>query len=243
MTYHEIPPSPLLANYIDSYWFFHNTQPSDYESHILPDCCMDIILHISQNTISVCGVMTTAKTVAIQPGEKLFGIRFHPGILPALLKMPAHLLQDVVVSLKGINQQLYEKLSHIHTLNSPEELSRACDHIFEQEVLQVDMPTISNRLQAETPRGFTVRKLAAHIGTSIRHLERLFSEHIGITPKRFLKIRRFQTLEEHLHEDTTPLASLSVQCGYADQPHMNKEYKQLTGNRPLVSRMSRFYKR
>ena len=62
---------------------------------------------------------------------------------------------------------------------------------------------------------------------------RVFSEHIGTTPKDFLRIIRLQrTLSVLQHNPGIGFAQLSYECGYTDQSHMIKEFKLFSGYTP-----------
>ena len=62
---------------------------------------------------------------------------------------------------------------------------------------------------------------------------RVFSEHIGTTPKDFLRIIRLQrTLSVLQHNQGIGFAQLSYECGYTDQSHMIKEFKLFSGYTP-----------
>lgn len=243
MVYQEIKPSKLLSSHIDSYWFFESTNEAEQEMPILPDCCMDIIYNLSNDNIFVCGVMTTTQTVPIKPDQKFFGIRFMPGVLPALLNVPADELKNKNIPLQEISRHFFEKISPLRNLSQTTEMVRVCDSIFEQETKHVDIVTkLFSCSKIEDTHRNSVKDLSQRMKMSVRHLERLFAKYIGLTPKHFLKIRRFQSFHSHLQGTRGNLATTSLLCGYADQSHMNKEYKQLTSATPTSKKMSRFYK-
>ena len=86
----------------------------------------------------------------------------------------------------------------------------------------------------ETSNGqVKVKDLAKQLGISIRTLERLFAEHVGMAPKTFARILRLQSvlaiLRARRFRDSTDLA---FACGYADQSHLLKDFKALTGRLP-----------
>ncbi len=243
MTYQEIQPPAPLDTYIDAYWFFENTGGTSCEMPILPDCCMDIIYDLSNDTIVVWGVMTTAQMVKIEPHHKFFGIRFVPGALPGLIDVPAMTLRDYNMPLQKINARIFEKIVSLRNLNSPVDVSCACNAFFAKHVkyLGTTMKLFSYA-NADDIYRYSVKDLSEKMDMSVRHTERLFARHIGLTPKHFLKIRRFQNVHHRLQNTHAALATISAQCGYADQSHMNKEYKQLTSATPTSKKMSHFYK-
>lgn len=243
MAYQEIKPSKLLSSHIDSYWFFENTDETEQEILILPDCCMDIVCDLSNDKIFISGVMTTAQTVLIKPGRKFFGIRFMPGVLPTLLNVSADELKNQNIPLQKISKRFFEKILLLCSLNSSKEMGRMCDPIFEKEIGRVDVVTkLFSNSKIEGAHRNSVKDLSQRMKMSVRHIERLFAKYIGLTPKHFLKIRRFQNFHNHLQETHGKLATISLQCGYTDQSHMNKEYKQLTSATPTSKKMSHFYK-
>lgn len=78
-----------------------------------------------------------------------------------------------------------------------------------------------------------LRTAASRLGWSERHTERLFLAELGLTPKQFQRVQRFeQTLLRALQAPAMPLAELAVAGGYADQAHMSHEFRRLSGEAP-----------
>lgn len=73
--------------------------------------------------------------------------------------------------------------------------------------------------------------LAAGLGLSARQLERRFRAHVGLPPKAFARVARFDRAVRRLG-DGTPLALLALDCGYADQAHFSHEFRSLAGMAP-----------
>jgi AraC-like DNA-binding protein len=75
-----------------------------------------------------------------------------------------------------------------------------------------------------------VTEVAAHVGWSRRHLSERFRLATGLTPKEAARIARFETARSLLLAPAPiPLAELAVRCGYADQPHLAREWREFTG--------------
>jgi transcriptional regulator GlxA family with amidase domain len=78
-----------------------------------------------------------------------------------------------------------------------------------------------------------VDALAAGLGLSARSLERLFLEQLGLTPKRLVRLVRLRRVLARLEAGSFgTLAELALTCGYSDQPHLTRDFKQLTGRLP-----------
>jgi AraC-like DNA-binding protein len=75
-----------------------------------------------------------------------------------------------------------------------------------------------------------IEDLAAHVGWSRRHLGERFRLATGITPKQAARIARFEATRRLLVDRRRPpLAEVAARCGYADQPHLAREWQALAG--------------
>jgi AraC-like DNA-binding protein len=78
-----------------------------------------------------------------------------------------------------------------------------------------------------------VRDLARNIGLSQRRFIQVFTNEIGMTPKLFCRVQRFQRALAQLRPDATPnLARLAMDCGYFDQSHMIRDFHAFSGFSP-----------
>ncbi len=79
----------------------------------------------------------------------------------------------------------------------------------------------------------TVTDLAGELGCSRRHLVAGFREHIGLPPKRVARILRFGRVLSLLEESGgRGLGDIALACGYADQPHLNRDFRAFAGTSP-----------
>ena len=78
-----------------------------------------------------------------------------------------------------------------------------------------------------------LKSIAQRLGFSDRYLRRIFEEHVGISPKTYLKIMRFQR-SLALMESNESYTAIAFKCGYFDQAHLNKEFKNYTGVSPAA---------
>ncbi len=78
-----------------------------------------------------------------------------------------------------------------------------------------------------------IKQLCSPIGISSRQLERVFNKHLGIAPKTFMRINRFQnTVNRLLFTKYENLTDITYQSGYYDQMHFIKEFKKFSGSTP-----------
>jgi len=79
----------------------------------------------------------------------------------------------------------------------------------------------------------TVEQLAASAGVSRQHLTRLFREEVGVTPKLYCRLARFQAGLAYANTSAKiSWADVAVQFGYTDQSHLIAEFSEFTGLTP-----------
>lgn len=79
----------------------------------------------------------------------------------------------------------------------------------------------------------TVQELAHRVGWSRRHLSERFRSAFGLTTKQAVRLVRFDRSVTALRHGARDLASTAAFCGYADQPHLTREWQALAGSTPV----------
>ncbi|MFJ8042624.1 helix-turn-helix domain-containing protein [Kitasatospora sp. NPDC096147] len=77
-----------------------------------------------------------------------------------------------------------------------------------------------------------VARLAEEVGWSRGHLVRRYTEQVGLSPKTTSRVLRFRRAVELLPRRTGDLAALAAECGYYDQAHLTREFRDLAGLTP-----------
>lgn len=91
------------------------------------------------------------------------------------------------------------------------------------------------RQLASTNGATDIGGLAARLEVSRKHLGTLFRREIGMTPKGVARVLRFETALAALRSGTvSSLADLAYACGYADQSHLNSEFRAMSGQSPTA---------
>lgn len=82
----------------------------------------------------------------------------------------------------------------------------------------------------------SIEELARRLGCSRRHLARRFAEDVGATPKQAARLMRFETARRLLQASAgcVPIARVAAECGFADQAHMAREFRELAGAPPTA---------
>ena len=85
------------------------------------------------------------------------------------------------------------------------------------------------------PRISALTAAARDLGWSPRQLGERFRQQVGITPKRYLRLRRFhQVVATTEARERVDWAGVSLDCGYHDQAHMAHEFREFAGLSPAA---------
>lgn len=78
----------------------------------------------------------------------------------------------------------------------------------------------------------SIAETASRQGISARQFERRFARNFGLSPKEWLRVKRFEASLVKLADDRESLANVAADAGYADQSHMTRDYRRATGLTP-----------
>jgi AraC-like DNA-binding protein len=84
----------------------------------------------------------------------------------------------------------------------------------------------------EYGRHLTLADLAAAAGVSRQHLLKLFRQHRGCTPTQSLYERRLSAATEQLSHTGLPIREIAARCGFANEFHFSRKFKQVHGQSP-----------
>jgi methylphosphotriester-DNA--protein-cysteine methyltransferase len=77
-------------------------------------------------------------------------------------------------------------------------------------------------------------ELAGDLGLSIRQFERRFHNVVGLPPRLFCRIRRFNSVLRVLGQQSPNWVDTAIACGYYDQAHLIRDCKNLSGDTPAI---------
>jgi AraC-like DNA-binding protein len=216
--YREFAPPPDLAPFVACVW------ASIHRGGVIfPDGCVDLVWH--GDRLVVAGPATGPATPGLPVGARVFGVRFRLGLAGTALGLPADEFADDAVPVAAIwGQEVDERVAAGGMVAL---LDVVREHLREATV---DPLTRAAALAMAAP-ATRVDALGAELGLSERQLRRRFAEAVGYGPKtlgRVLRLQRFLALARGGDE----LARLALSAGYADQAHLTREARRLTGRTP-----------
>lgn len=233
------PPAADLAPQVDFCWALGGGPTGPAFQEFLPDSGVHLVVRVSASTarIALMGPATEKASVQLAPGADYFGVRFRTGQAPRLADVRASELTNGHVDLAGIGGMSVDAVAeHLRALRDMP--SRQC--FIEALVRRAGPPLVRDPrcrraailLEAHGGR-LRVDDLAAELGLHARSLERLFLAELGIPPKRLARLVRLRQVLGALRSGAhRTLADVAHACGYADQPHLIKDFKDLTGRLP-----------
>ncbi|MCC5811613.1 MAG: AraC family transcriptional regulator [Ectothiorhodospiraceae bacterium] len=233
-TYYVRRPSDPLRGLVSHLWLGRDN--TDTVHAILPDGAVDLVFEIDDTDVRawIYGTTTHRTEVELERGRHYLGVRFQPGQSRHFLAVAASELTDRRSTeadlLRLPPDTLVGSLSPGATLLAT--LEQALISYLSRH------PPQSARIDraiamAQASRGLaSIRALVECYGGSRRQFERVFLQTTGVSAKRFSMITRFQHARDLLAGDKPSLADIAAISGYADQSHMNRDFRRLAAVPP-----------
>lgn len=202
---------------------------------VIPDGCIDLVF--CEDELIIAGPDTQSVELEVVPNRSYVGLRFRAGRAPKVLGMPASELLDQRISAEEMLGAraliLNERLA---SASSPRVAAAILENTVTGWLHDADpSDALVARAIAELqmPRAdWTVATLAARLGVSERQLRRRFLHAVGYGPKLFERVSRLRRFIYAASSHAGGLAALAADAGYADQPHLTRECRELTALTP-----------
>ena len=253
MIYQALPPHPSLSNCIASYFFIEMENGTAVDELVIPDGTHGLMFvqqarftrYCSTGENKVCGsYLFGQKSKAVYygfdtPGLHCFGVKFHPHGLKRFTEMPVSEFKDTMVEAPLVLGKEFSRLEdRALSANNAEEKKTLLDAYFIQKIQREEeqdyLLVISVLTEIHRNKGqMEIADLLLSFGLNYKRLERLFKKHIGLSPKAYCCIVRFNaTLFYQAKNPSDNLTQLAYSAGYFDQMHFVKEVKHFTNLTP-----------
>jgi AraC-like DNA-binding protein len=175
--------------------------------------------------------------ISAQQKVGIFGVSFFPQAIPLLFSLPAAVMtnqQVEIVDALGVSgKELEEKMLSAH---SNVERVNIITLFLEKQLTKSATPDsklLTLITHIITRQGLVnITPLVTEQCVSQRQLERKFKALTGFSPKTFSRIVRFEhSLSTYLHTHV-PLTQLAYACGYYDQSHFIRDFREFAGQHP-----------
>lgn len=246
-------PKPPLSKFVDNFWLYEGHEAGHKTERILPTGTLELVINLRQNELRMydaerlenCSrfsgaLVSGAHGRGFAPAEETFiiGVHFKPGGAFPFLGLPAGDLADTHVDLETLwgpsSDRLRERLCEARTsaerfhLLQEALLSRLCHGVEQHYVVSAAL-----EMFGKNQAGPTVREAAKYLGLSQRRFIQVFKAEVGMTPKLFSRIQRFQQTRTFIQQNPSPnWTALALDFGYFDQSHLIREFIEFSGLSP-----------
>ncbi|HEX9985792.1 MAG TPA: helix-turn-helix transcriptional regulator [Thermoanaerobaculia bacterium] len=180
------------------------------------------------------GPRSSSYVKQLSPGRSI-GMQFEAGAASLVFGVPAHELAERHTSLADLwGAEASELRERLASIEDPRALIEALERFLLARLPRVHGvdPAIAFALD-RFRRSVPVSQVVDQIGWSHRRFIQRFRETVGMTPKRFCRVRRLaHVLRLAERKPAASLAELALDAGYSDQPHFNREFRELTDMAP-----------
>lgn len=248
----HVPTFPL-NHFIESFFYYSGYNPVHSLDRFLPDGNVQIVFDLTEypkyihdnqtlKEIQSCrnvwfsGFRTEPITIPSGQQSEMLIITFHKGRAFPFLSEPMGQLTNYVVDAELV---LKNEILDLR------ELIKDCESI-EQKFLAIEANLLRNynltkdpfidyavsNITAQ-PNQCSMKELSNKVGYSQKHLIKIFRDRLGVTPKNFLKVIRFQKVINEIElQKYVNWTSVGLDCGFYDQSHFIADFKKFSGFTP-----------
>lgn len=234
-------PGPITGRFIDRYWCARWDLPAGvtHAQEVLGHPTVNVVFQAGASIVE--GVMRGRETQMIEGRGVALGVMFRPGGFSPFLDGPLSSLTDVRQPIAARFGPPGDELDHlVLRALGRDDLAGAIGLIeafFAPRSPRAPHPgeevSRAVELAAADPAMVRVDDLAATLGVGARQLQRLFAEHVGVSPKWVLRRYRLYEAGERAARGTgVDWAGLAADLGYSDQAHLTRDFTKAFGLPP-----------
>jgi AraC-like DNA-binding protein len=252
--FRHLTPGPPLDAFVSLIWFYEGFAKPHSKERMMPTGAMSMVINLVEDRIrtydqndprkmrEVSGsvlVGAHSEHFIIDTAEQLgvVGVEFKPGGAFPFFRPPAEEIANQHVPLDALWDRFADELrEQVLEARTPEQKL----HILERTLLaRLAKPLVRHRAVyfalAEFGRDplLSVSEISQRVGLSRRRFTQLFQDEVGLAPKVFSRVRRFQCAVKKIYAaKTMDWADFALACGYYDQAHLIHDFTRISGLTP-----------
>ena len=255
MIYRLHIPAPPLSQFIDFFFYYEDYHAEHTMEKFLPDGSVDLLIDLSETPkklfVNEEGIAYTTFKKSWISGMKtdyilidasvshMIGVHFKPGGCYPFVDFPMVELNNITVELDSVwGNEIHSIRDAILCEPSIEKRFSILENSFllkgKNKMENHALVHYSVTQLVQSPQMWTIKALSGKTGITQKHLITLFKKYVGLSPKMFSRINKFQKVIELIDkQQKVDWAMLAYECGYFDQAHFIKEFHAFSGINPV----------
>ena len=254
MIYQLYIPAAPLSFFIEHFFYYEGYQAAHVMEKFLPDGSMDLLIDLTDTPKKLFhnedGSSFTTYQKSWLSGMKteyilidasvscMIGVHFKPGGAYPFFDFPVNELNNLTIEMDTIwnNEICYLRDAILNTKPVNHKFGILENYLLQKGKRMTEPnPLVSYAVDQllKSPQVWTIGQLTKKVGVTQKHLISLFKKYVGLTPKQFARISKFQKvirlIEKQEKIEWTPVA---YECGYYDQAHFIREFQAFSGINP-----------
>ena len=234
-------PAGVLGNFVELLWLYDPYVVPHAQERLLPTATTELVFDLRESVREssasvVVGPHSEYSVLNTSEPASVLGVHFKPGGAFPFFSLPAGELHNQDVSLDCLwGSRATEVRDRIVGAPSPE----AKFDVLEQALIDAARTLARHRAVAfalqelSTPGRRSITEVTQAVGMSQRCFIDRFRDEVGMTPKLFSRVQRFQEVVKTVHPlRDVDWADIAASCGYFDQAHFIHDFRTFSGLTP-----------
>ena len=264
MIYRIFHPAPFLSDVVEHYWYskvdLTESATQHYATPLLQGLTFNFrkleeqhafndVVHKMDKQAYIFGQSVSSRVVTTNDqGVDILGVKFRPLGISKITGVNMEHIADQIIAADDIwGNELESLCDKMQSAPSLEQTISALEGFLINQYMQtslhyrVDNARNAIALIDRTKGTIDVKTLQEQTNTSRKTLERAFLHYLGIHPKLYTRIVRFNAVKELMDHARTPhnITSLALDCGFYDSSHFIAEFKSFCGMTPMAYQKSK----
>jgi len=255
MPHLHVIPAPPLSRFVELLWYYQEPPKPHAKERLMPDGCASLVINLAEDetrlydlddahqmtkfdACSLSGPQTKSFVIDTDEQTCVIGVSFRAGGAVPFLGLPSDELFNQHLNLEDLwglrARELRERLLAAATPQAKLRiveltlLERAAGMFDGQPVVEYAVRNFLAR-----PATIKIAEVSDRTGFSTRRFIELFKQHVGMTPKLFCRVRRFQrVLSRITNGKAVNWTAVALDGGYFDQAHFIHDFRAFSGINP-----------
>jgi AraC-like DNA-binding protein len=233
-TLQRFEPHVTLAPFVETYWVVAwDLGDGSHTQQVLPHPSVNLVF---EPQARIYGVDRRIFTRRLTGRARVVGVKFRPGAFHTFHPVPQHHMLDAVLPARDVFGPAVDTLAHGLTGDTPANVAAVDAWLRARAPAEDAMLALVRRAithMVASPATTRVEDVAQHLRLTVRALQRLFRQRVGVTPKWILQRHRmFEAAARLSSGPAGDWTTLALELGYFDQAHFIKDFRAALGCTP-----------